>query len=403
MNSCIKRLHAVRPPYFTAEEAAWKAEKLRVVLTAQKINKVVFTAEGAVRWLTGIRNQIVAISPGAVSPVNVCASLADGKLTLAMIANRIEMFRFRDEIAVHAGLYEKAGVRIELAPAETFDRSVACDSQAVQFSAVSEELFLSGTDDEKSNYFLKLRHANELTLALLIEAAYQVAPGMDGMEVFALLSSLFYQHHMESNLFLIGLAGQEGHLHPLYNERYRIEKDKWFKLVAGGRYGEQIASQTVLVKIGGGMTATEEGRYRALQQATAEYADCYRPGITEAQLYAAAGDAFARVGDANGMAGFRDAAYHHHMGGPTSPLGNRDYTLTKNGAHTIRKLQSFAINPVDPVSNFKIETQGITGGSVDAAPRLFALEQQDKKHAAAFRCVETARGAKHLVIDPICR
>ena len=403
MNTCIQRLHAERPPYFTTEEAAWKVEKLRQSLAAQDVKKIIFTAEGAVRWLTGLRNQIVAIGAAAASPVHVCASLVDGKLVLAMITNRIEMCRLQDEINTHAAFFEKAGARVELVLTDAFDRSGACDPQSGAFSALCEELFLSGTLSENSNYFPKLRYANEMTLALLIEVAYQVEPGMDGMEVFGVLSSLFYRHHMESNLFLIGLSGQEGHLHPLYNEKYKVKKEKWFKLVAGGRDGEHIASQTVLVNIGGGMNAAEVGRYQALQQATAEYADCYRPGITEAQLFDAVGETFARVGLAEGIGGFREVGYHHHLGGPTSPLGNRDYVITKGGAHTIRKFQSFAINPVDPVTNFKVEAQGITGRDATDAPLLFALDKQDKKHAATFRCVETSRGTKHQIIDPICR
>src|SRR5271169_1469787 len=122
-------------------------------------------------------------------------------------------------------------------------------------------------------------------------------------------------------MVLVALTGQEKHLHPLYSSQYRVEKGGWVKLVVGGRYAELIVSITVMAIVGRPLSDGEARIYSALQQAAVEYADLFRNGTSEADIFRNAGVKFTEIENARGLKGFRPSAYNHHMGGPTSPLG----------------------------------------------------------------------------------
>ena len=84
--------------------------------------------------------------------------------------------------------------------------------------------------------------------------------------------------------------------------------------------------------------------------------------------YAAVGDRFLRIEKETGLEGFGQSAYFHHMGGPTSPLGNRDYLLEKGGTRRILPWIQFAINPCDTMQLTKVELQGVV--MPEGAPRM---------------------------------
>ena len=174
-------------------------------------------------------------------------------------------------------------------------------------------------------------------------------------------------HDIESNLVLVALSGQEKHFHPLYTAANRVEPGCWVKLVSGCRYAELIVSLTVMAKMGR-PSERESLVYRALQQGTLEYADLFRSGAAEAAIYEEVGRRFQRIEKATGLVGFQPSAYFHHMGGPTSPLGNRDYLLQAGGAHVMVPWTQFAINPCDVLQYTKVELQGIV--TPNGAPRM---------------------------------
>ena len=160
-------------------------------------------------------------------------------------------------------------------------------------------------------------------------------------------------------LILVALAGQEQHFHPLYDSRYRAEPGCWMKIVVGGRYADVIVSTTVMAKVGSAPSKKEERIYAALQQGTVEYADLYRNGMLESEIWTGVGARFAEIERKTGLKGFQPSAYFHHMGGPTSPLGNRDYLLEQKGTRRMFPWMQFAINPCDVLQYTKVELQGI--------------------------------------------
>ncbi len=212
----------------------------------------------------------------------------------------------------------------------------------------------------------KLEWLHAMTTAVLAETALQLQPGTTGAAVKGLVLQSLAARDVECNLILVALAGQEKHLHPLYSSDYRVDQGCWVKLVAGGRYAELIASVTVMAKIGSRLSAEEKGIYNALQQGAVEYADLYRRGAVESDIYREVGARFAEVEKKHGLQGFQASAYHHHLGGPISPLGNRDYLLEEGGTRSMFPWMQFAINPCEVLRNTKVELQGIV--MPDGAP-----------------------------------
>jgi hypothetical protein len=81
--------------------------------------------------------------------------------------------------------------------------------------------------------------------------------------------------------------------------------------------------------------------------------------MSESEICAAVGERFKRIERETGLKGFQPSAYFHHMGGPTSPLGNRDYLLEEGGTRRMFPWMQFAINPCDVLQYTKVELQGI--------------------------------------------
>jgi len=211
----------------------------------------------------------------------------------------------------------------------------------------------------EGNPFRKLAWLHAETHAALAEAAHGIEPGMDGEEVQAVVRGSLTRRRLESNLVLVAGNGQEGHLHPLYDRSYRIEPDSMAKLVAGTRFAELIVSASVMVGFGRAPDGRRTRTYRALQQGAIEYADCYRPGAVEREIYEEIGRRFARLEAELDLPGFGASAYAHHLGGPTSPLGNRDYLVEKDGTRVMFPWMQFAVNPVEVLFNAKVELQGL--------------------------------------------
>jgi len=151
----------------------------------------------------------------------------------------------------------------------------------------------------------------------------------------------------------------ERHLHPVYNERSFVEAGCMVKLVVGARYGEMFHSASQLVKFAAEPTEFEKRVHFGLQDTALGYADAFREGQTEGELYNALAEVFKTAAKKHGLPGFEGSAYLHHPGGPLSPLGNREFIISKDGKRKIIPYAQFAVNPVDCLAFLKFELQGM--------------------------------------------
>jgi len=351
------------------------------------------------RWLTGTRHQISDVAADAASPVQALVLSKGSGLDITFLTTRIEMPRVQDQLGP---IYERAeGIKA----AYSTDRPSLPVGVSAPGSPGYADLIggivmplVGGLEGDP---YARLSWLIAATTALLAKSAHEIEPGMNGAQVRARVLANLLEHDIESNLVLVALAGQEGHLHPLYDARYRIERDGWVKLVAGARLAEMIVSATVQVKFGKPPSKEAAEGYRALQEGTVEYADCYRAGAVEGDIYTEVGRRFADLERAHALPGFAAAAYAHHMGGPTSPIGNRDYLVEKGGKHVIRAWTQFAINPVEPKANTKVELQGIV--MPQGAPHVPDLSTFTPPALLTFREVVSKGGARATVADILQR
>jgi hypothetical protein len=344
------------PLRITSEELEGKLGHLRVVLERRGFDTILLSREGAIRWLTGTRHQIIDIAPDAESPVHALVRLRPGAVEVTFLTTRIEMPRIRDQLPeVFRGV---PGVSVDFR--ETLPPS---DGALLPGGAGYEESLaeivrplLGGRE---GNQLRKLEWLHAMTTAVLTETALRLKVGLNGAEVRGMVFSGLASQDVECNLILVALAGQEKHFHPLYDSRYRTERGCWVKLVAGARYAELIVSVTAMAKIASSPSTKESRVYAALQMGAVEYADLYRSGMSESDIYTQVGARFMRIERETELKGFQPSAYFHHMGGPTSPLGNRDYLLEPGGTRRMFPWMQFAINPCDVLQYTKVELQGI--------------------------------------------
>ena len=318
------------PPTITREELEEKMGHLRAVLARRGRDTILLTQEGALRWLTGTRQQIIDIAPDAESPVHALIRIRSDSVEVTFLTTRIEMPRIKDQLP---GVFEgMRGVTVhfqELPPPVLPDSAIVPGSPG--HDEILEEIVRPLLGGPEGNQVRKLTWLHAMASAVLAESVLQLKPGMNGAETRGLVFRNLAIRDIECNLILVALAGQERHFHPLYSSRYRVEHGCWVKLVGGCRYAELIVSITAMAKIGTRPSPRETLVYAALQRGTVEYADLYRSGANESQIYAEVGERFLRIEKETGLKGFHPSAYFHHMGGPTSPLGNRDYLLQPGG------------------------------------------------------------------------
>jgi Xaa-Pro aminopeptidase len=387
------------PALLEREELAVKLAHCTAELARAKADAIVFSQEGAMRWLTGTRHEIAAISPDAPSPVQAIVRAAGSRVEIAFFTTRIEMPRVKDQVpAVFTG-HPGLAISFHETPPSGSGRLLAPPSpECVEVMGRIVRPVVGGLE---GNQYAKLSWLCAATTAALAETAGELAPGMDGALVRAKALASLLRRDIDSNLVLVALAGQERHLHPLWESRYRIEKDCWVKLVAGARYAEAIISATVMVKFGSRPSPEAQASYRALQEGVVEYADCYRAAAVEGEIYTETGRRFESLGRKHGIPGFGAAAYAHHPGGPTSPIGNRDYLLEERGTRTMFPWMQFAINPVEPRHSTKVELQGIV--MPDGPPHSLDASRFTPSRLLSFTEIVSANGTQAKVADILQR
>jgi len=383
----------------TKKELQGKLDHLREVLKSHDKRGILITMEGAMRWLTGIRHQIIDIAPDAASPVNALVMIKGSRFNVTVITDRIEMPRVKDQVpAVFKGLSHVSLRLTQNMPAVGKD---VLTPRLASYGAILGQIVRPVLGGSRGNAFKKLDWLANMTVALLAKSAHQLKPGMNGAQARGLLFRNFADYAVESNLFLVSLKGQENHLHPLYDERYKVKENSWIKLVTCARYIEHIFSSTVMVKLGGRISKHEHAVYHALQDGAIAYADCYRNGASEKDIYTQVGKNFRRLERQYGLKGFARSAYLHHMGGPTSPIGNRDYVLAKGGKRKMFANMQFALNPVDVFHSLKVEIQGMV--TQDGPPVILDTSKYTPEALMTFRTCSAAGGTKGKVADLILR
>jgi len=223
--------------------------------------------------------------------------------------------------------------------------------------------------------------------------------GMNGAEVRGMVFEGLASCDVECNMILVALAGQEKHFHPLYDARYRAERGRWAKLVIGARYAEMIVSSTIMAKIAVAPTKEEQRVHSALQRATVEYADLYRCGMSEARIYSEVGERFMGIEQETGLQGFGKSAYFHHLGGPTSPFGNRDYLIEAGGTRQMFQWMQFAINPCDVLHFTKVELQGVV--TPEGAPVILDGSRFVPKNLELFSEIHAKAGTVAAVANVV--
>ncbi len=251
------------------------------------------------------------------------------------------------------------------------------------------------------NQYAKAAWLASAATAVLAQSACEIEPGMNGAEVRARTLSNLLSHDIDCNLVLVALKGQEAHLHPLWDARYRIEKECWVKLVSASRLADMIVSTTVMVKFGSRLTTEMLASYHALQEGAMEYADCYRAGASESELYTELGRRFAGLEKKHGIPGLGASAYAHHLGGPTSPIGNRDYIIEKGGTRRMFPWMQFAINPVENRFLTKVEVQGIV--QEQGPPHMLDITRFTPAGLLEFREVVSAGGTRGMMPEILQR
>jgi Xaa-Pro aminopeptidase len=345
------------PPMITAEEVRTKLDHLAGVLGRSGRGAILLSREGAMRWLTGIRHQITDLAPDAESPVKALVSAGSSSTQIVLFTTRIEMPRVRDQVPETFKGVSGVTLDFQEGPPPSGDGIFGPGQEG--YDTALGEIVRPLTGGFEGNQFQKLEWLCSMTTAVLIESAHQLQAGMNGAQVRGLIFRNLAERDIECNLILVALAGQEKHYHPLYNSRYKLENGCWVKLVAGSRYAEHIVSATAMVRYGGRISPEEARIYAALQEGAMEYADLFRSGAIEADIHREVGARFIEVEKKRGLRGFGPSAYFHHMGGPTSPIGNRDFLIDPNGVRRMFPWMQFAINPVDVFQSTKVEMQGI--------------------------------------------
>ena len=384
-----------KPEALARSELEAKIGHLIAELSRAGAGAILFYQEGAMRWLTGIRHQIVDIAPDAASPVQAHARTRGSSLEISFVTTPFEMPRVKDQLpAVFAGL---PSVKISFHTSLPSASADALLPSAPGYSEVMGRIVRPVLGGFSGNQYAKISWLCAATTAVLAETGDALEPGMNGAEVRARALEGFLRRDIESNLVLVALHGQEKHPHPLWDSRYRVEHDCWVKLVAGARHAEMILSATVMVKIGSKVSSDALASYRALQEGVVEYADCYRSGAVEGDIYQEIGRRFEAIEKKHGIPGFGASAYAHHLGGPTSPLGNRDYLLSEGGNRVMFPWMQFAINPLETRFATKVEVQGIV--MEGSAPHLLDASRFTPSDLLTFRNVVSSNGTKARVAD----
>ncbi len=356
--SLYEELVAHRPPPLTPHELRSKLSRLKAAVRLLNCNGVHLVQEGAMRWLTGLRHSVIDIDPAAESPVSAVVRFDNTCVRIQIVGKAFELTRAVPEIKTRFSMCPEIelsyATEVELPASVLIPRMP--EYRSTVLSAVAP---VAPTEDD--NQIRKTEWLAKLSRLVLSYVLRHASVGTTGWVIRGEVLKRLSEACVECNEVLVGVSGQENFLHPVVNDGYRIEAGSFAKVAIGARYYDALYSITATAKYGTPLTKYEKRSESAMMAAALGYASRFRTGTRESDLYAAVHKVFQDVEDGFQVAAFADSAYYHHLGGPLSALGNRDYLISKDGRNTIGAYHMFSINPVHRETGIKIELQGITG------------------------------------------
>lgn len=347
-----------RPLPITKVEFCAKIQHLKDVLESHGYTGVYLCSEGAMRWLTGMRHQVVDISPNAQTTVQAIVTVHP-KPTISFFSEPWESARVGDIMV--KGIWNDCDIAVSYGGSfPDFSRPGLLSPTSGAYTELERAIVSPLAEGTKGNQWEKLQWLIGESRRALIEVARLLRPGMTGWEVRSAIYEAYHNRHIEMNLVMLGLSNMQKHAHPVVEDDSIVQTGDIVKLVVGARYFDMIHSASQLVAIGREPEEQELYVHRALQEATLDYADRYRNGAVESDLYRCLGPIFQTIAEKKALVGFEKSAYLHHGGGPLSPLGSRDFVVSAQGTRGILPYAQFALNPVDALLYLKFELQGVT-------------------------------------------
>jgi Xaa-Pro aminopeptidase len=389
----INKIVGDRPDNITVEEISNKLLHLGAVLDEHGYNSILLKQEGALRWLTGTKQQVIEVAPDAESPVWAEIEHKSGRFLIRFIADDFEMNRLRDEIPPIFDRIDNINIRFSTKTDYKYPEEKSLIDDNALYKEISGKILNPLIGAFEGNQYRKAEWLANASYYSLVTAARSIVPGMNGLQICGQITKNLNELGIEENLVLVGLDKQETHLHPIARSTYKIPKKGCFKIAIGSRYADMIYSGTLMVYIGGGtIPETVLQNYKALQAAALEYCDYYKSGISEKELYSGIYTAFRNIESRTGIKNFSDSAYLHHLGGPLSCLGNRDYIVSKEGSNTVSAWRQFAVNPVEALTYTKVEIQGLV--LPEGGPSLFYCSSFCDEEMIHFSDMRSTKGTE---------
>ena len=346
------------PPSITENEFLTKLAHVKQVLINNESTAIYLHSEGALRWLTGVRHQVIDIHPCDATTLSVIIKVEKNSYIISFYSEQWEQNRLKD--IVRAPIFQLEGITTTIQPlnALLLDQSII-NPHTENYREIEREIVSPLCEGLNGNQYKKLEFLITSSREALLEIGHKLTIGMNGWNLRSLVYETYHNKHIELNQVVLSLHGMHGYQHPMVQDDSLIKKGDVIKIVTGSRYYDMIHSATQLVKIDSPVSEREHTIYEALQQMSITYASQFTTNKTEKELYASLTQIAQHIEKEYNIPHFSESAHIHHAGGPISPLGNRDFVITKNGMKKLLPYAQFSINPVDSILNLKCELQGI--------------------------------------------
>ena len=319
-------------------EAAWNAEldskqaQISEWLKAQGLAAVLLRRNENVAWVTG----------GAVS-LTVCTAAETGTAALLITAAGMRYYFTTDNEAARAKDEEfgktdfepvifpwfaddSNDAAIKLAGGPLASDTPVDGARLVNLAALRASL----SDTEIARYEWLCQESAAAT----VEALHEVEPGMSEYDMQAVTEANLLRRGIMPSVALYGVDER------IYNYKHAVPRGARLKNYAmlnlcSRRWG-LVCSITRFIYFGQA-PAELLTRFEAAAAVHAALLDASRPGVSGAQLYAVAKEAYK-------VQGFEGDETFHHQGGAAG-YGEREWVATPNGKETVVNRQGFAWNP----------------------------------------------------------
>ena len=346
------------PTPITTQEFLAKLTHLKEVISRFSSKAIYLESEGAMRWLTGTRHQVIDIHPSSTTTISVIVKVEGDSYSLNFFSEPWEQNRLKDLLALSIFHIEEVSTTRNTLDKLSLDDTII-HPQRNDYHEIEREIVSPLCEGLGGNQYKKLEYLIGHSREALVEIAHKVEAGMNGWDIRSIVYETYHKKHIELNQVVLGLEGMEKYQHPIVQDDSIVNKRNIIKIVTGSRYIDMFHSATQLVKIDSSITNHEMSIYNALQHMCMEYASQFTSHKTEKELYASLLPIGQKIEREHGIPHFARSAHIHHAGGPISPLGNRDFVISKNGKRTLFPYTQFSINPVDSILSLKCELQGI--------------------------------------------